>query len=187
MKRCPQCATQKPRAEFYQNRSQSDGLTTQCKVCCKANAAARREAKPEVTRAETKAAWATRGRQYTLNRREAKQRYLAENATQIAAQQSDYRKANLSNGAANTARHRAAKHLATPSWANHRYIALFYEMAKLEAQRVGKPVEVDHIVPLQSPLVCGLHCEHNLQLLFRSANRSKANRVWPDMPTQHQE
>jgi hypothetical protein len=36
--------------------------------------------------------------------------------------------------------------------------------------------------PLNHPLVCGLHCEHNLQLLTREANAAKRNRWWPDMP-----
>ena len=182
MKRCPQCATHKLRAEFYRNRTQSDGFSTQCKDCCKANAAARRKAKPEVTRAETSAAWAAKGKQYTLNRKEAKQRYLADNAEQIKASLRRYRQANRPALAALRAKARAAKCLATPAWAGKNYIALFYELAKLEALRIGEHVEVDHIVPLQSPLVCGLHCEHNLQLLVRKANRSKGNRAWPDMP-----
>jgi len=30
--------------------------------------------------------------------------------------------------------------------------------------------------------VCGLHVEHNLQVIPRSVNQSKNNRRWPDMP-----
>jgi hypothetical protein len=41
---------------------------------------------------------------------------------------------------------------------------------------------VDHIVPLVSKFVCGLHCEANLQLLPGPENQRKGNRVWPDMP-----
>lgn len=43
-------------------------------------------------------------------------------------------------------------------------------------------LEVDHIVPINSKLVCGLHCVDNFQMLTRSENASKGNRYWPDMP-----
>jgi hypothetical protein len=41
---------------------------------------------------------------------------------------------------------------------------------------------VDHVVPLKSPLVCGLHCEANLELIPANDNFRKGNRHWPDMP-----
>lgn len=72
-------------------------------------------------------------------------------------------------------RRRAASKKARPKWAKQRYIDLFYKMAVEESIRIGQPVEVDHIVPLIHPLVCGLHCEFNLQLLTKRANRCKGN------------
>jgi len=71
----------------------------------------------------------------------------------------------------------AIKKQAMPSWAKQGYIDLFYKLAVIEAARIGAAVEVDHIVPLQSDLVCGLHCEDNLQLLTRKVNMSKGNRL----------
>jgi hypothetical protein len=168
--------------EFYKNKAQWDGLSVQCKACCKSNAAQRRIDKPEVTREEVRQAWKRNGREYEAVRRDTKRKYRAENAETLKKYFEVYRKANRPKVAANRAKARAARKLATPSWANQSYIALFYEMAKLESERISVPVEVDHIVPLQSDIVCGLHCEHNLQLLSAYDNRAKGNRVWPDMP-----
>ena len=65
----------------------------------------------------------------------------------------------------------------TPPWANQKYIKLFYEIAQLETKATGRKVEVDHIYPINGKDVCGLHCEHNLQLRFKSDNSRKCNRV----------
>ena len=64
----------------------------------------------------------------------------------------------------------------TPPWADADKIALIYSMAR----KYG--FEVDHVVPIQSKLVCGLHVWENLQLLSPSENRKKLNVRWPDMP-----
>lgn len=63
-----------------------------------------------------------------------------------------------------------------PSWQNQTDINEYYKAAK----QIN--LEVDHIVPINSDLVCGLHCIDNFQLLTRSENASKGNRYWPDMP-----
>ena len=57
-----------------------------------------------------------------------------------------------------------------------------YQLAMLRSQATGVPHEVDHTVPLKSPLVCGLHSEFNLRVITASQNRSKRNYYWPDMP-----
>jgi len=72
------------------------------------------------------------------------------------------------------AKRKAQKLNATPIWANSICIAQLYK-------ECPEGSHVDHIVPLRSRLVCGLHCEDNMQYLTMSVNLSKGNRYWPDM------
>lgn len=56
------------------------------------------------------------------------------------------------------------------------------ELCKFREQATGFPWEVDHVVPLLSDKVCGLHKWTNFAVIPASVNRSKQNRYWPDMP-----
>ena len=76
----------------------------------------------------------------------------------------------------------AKKKMATPSWFDKEAVRdLHAEAVRLESL-TGISFHVDHIVPIKSDLVCGLHWHGNMQLLPASANQSKSNRYWPDMP-----
>jgi len=76
----------------------------------------------------------------------------------------------------------AQKKGATPRWANKFIMQEIYHLSWLRTRVTGLQFHVDHIVPLNSPLVCGLHVEHNLQILDGGSNVAKSNRSWPDMP-----
>lgn len=65
---------------------------------------------------------------------------------------------------------------ATPAWADKAMINKVYEKSKCFG------MAVDHIVPIMSKIVCGLHVWDNLQLLEKGENSAKSNRHWPDMP-----
>ncbi len=69
-----------------------------------------------------------------------------------------------------------------PAWADDFMILEMYDLARRRTESTGIVWEVDHIVPLQSRLVCGLHIEHNLRVVPRKVNREKGNLMWPDHP-----
>lgn len=85
-------------------------------------------------------------------------------------------------GAARTMKRYAAKLQAIPPWADLDAIKALYKLASDLTASTGVPHHVDHIVPLQSKYVCGLHVEANLQVLPSSINQRKSNRIWPDCP-----
>jgi hypothetical protein len=106
--------------------------------------------------------------------------YNKNNRDKILAKQKIYQKKHLDRWNANKARRKATKLQATPLWADNKAISGLYKLASL-FNKTGINLHVDHIIPLQSDVVCGLHCEANLQLLPSSDNISKGNRWWPDM------
>lgn len=93
-----------------------------------------------------------------------------------------YRKKNPGKLQAHKAARRARKLQATPGWADLARISKIYQLANMEKQLTGSNVNVDHIVPLNSKLVCGLHVHYNLQITTDLYNFRKSNRKWPDMP-----
>ena len=73
---------------------------------------------------------------------------------------------------AGEAAHRALKIKAKPKWLSKdqvEEINFFYKNRK-------KGYQVDHIVPLNSDVVCGLHVAWNLQHLTKSENQQKRNK-----------
>lgn len=73
-----------------------------------------------------------------------------------------------------------ARIVATPYWVDMREVRKVYEKAKELTDSTGKKHVVDHDIPLQHPLVCGLHVAKNLQVLTEKQNEAKGNRWMPD-------
>ena len=63
----------------------------------------------------------------------------------------------------------------TPKWADKSKIKELYSKAKNLTKDTGIKYEVDHIIPKRHPIVCGLHVEHNLQIIEKTHNIQKTN------------
>ena len=117
-----------------------------------------------------------------LKRKEACARYYQRHKDAVKARNLAWRLKNPDASMAVLAKRRAAQKKATPAWANNFFIQEAYRLAVLRTKMFGFKWDVDHIVPLQSKLVCGLHTHTNLQVIPRVDNVRKSNRHWPDMP-----
>lgn len=71
---------------------------------------------------------------------------------------------------------------AWPDWcAAHPGFKVVYDEAK-RRRAAGEDVHADHIVPICSEIVCGLHVPWNLQVMGARENLQKSNKWWPDHP-----
>jgi hypothetical protein len=113
---------------------------------------------------------------------ERAKQYYQETKPERAAAMRKWQRENAGKVNAYCAERNTRKLQASPKWADKDAIKEKYEEAAFLTDILGEPYHVDHIVPLKSPFVCGLHVEFNLQVIPGSENCSKQNRHWPDMP-----
>jgi 5-methylcytosine-specific restriction endonuclease McrA len=109
----------------------------------------------------------------------AKARYREKNRESLRAAGREYVKSNRDKQAAALAKYRAAKLRATPSWASLFAIKDIYKESRRLTVSTGIKHHVDHVIPLVSDEVCGLHVEWNLIIITARENQVKGNRDWP--------
>lgn len=74
-----------------------------------------------------------------------------------------------------------ALYTAWPNWGDDAAVKEIYKQSRAR-RKAGYEVHVDHIVPLLSKIVCGLHVSWNLQIIDKMENLRKGNKWWPDHP-----
>lgn len=115
---------------------------------------------------------------YEQNTEEMKQyqtEYYYNNRELILENKKDYLKENRPEFTARNAKRRATKMQATPKWCEYDKIKELYNAAAILTES-GVEHHVDHIIPLQNDIVCGLHCISNLQVLTADENLKKGNK-----------
>ncbi len=197
LRRCPACGSDKPESEFFPRR-----VTNRCRPCLAeykrqhyiANAEAYKERAKQARLRDVEAyRAAAKARSKSdpkapLRKAEYKQRhkervkaqaaqYRIRHADHIRESIKDWRSRNKHKLCHYAAVRRVAKGRATPKWSNQSIVESLYGLAAVWSKAMGIQYEVDHIIPIQHPLVCGLHCEANLQVLPMSANRRKSNKI----------
>jgi hypothetical protein len=153
----------------------------------------------ECMKVEWKEAAATRAAYFTeYNKREdvkdKKNEWYVANREQVIAaaktcppalrrQYQDTWKANNTLWVRADTKARRRKHReATPPWLSAKQKAEIREMYKtaITMTRItGEQYVVDHIVPLRSEVVCGLHVPWNLRVITREENLKKSNKLAP--------
>lgn len=186
-KSCSKCKLEKPISEFFKIKKGPGGLGSYCKLCHRATQSkeAKYAARLRYRARHIDSEKVREQAYYESNKEQINQRTLAyyhQNKEQRLAKMSEYRKSprGLAKNRLAALKRLRDIDIATPKWANKKSIEQIYEQATL-LQQDGIPREVDHIIPLHSKRVCGLHVESNLQILTKKENsdkRCKFNEEW---------
>lgn len=156
---CSKCAEDRPMEAFR-------GRGRQCRVCLAAASKAWRAQHPEKFRQSV-----AQYRARVPDDRKRRAPWNQANKDRIKRHGKAYAAKHPDAIRASRAAYRAAKKNATPVWADKSAIRAIYA----EAVRLG--MAVDHIHPLTHSKLCGLHVPWNLQLLSKSDNSRKGNRL----------
>lgn len=188
-KRCPVCAgihrksrVDRANKEYYRDNKESE----------KARSAADRKANPERTKAARKAwieanpdrfaqmqrDWKEENKEHRAEYRRNQYQKTKERENALAR---EWKKNNPEAAFGLNMKRAAAKLQAIPFWVDFNKIKSIYVEAKRITADTGIPHNVDHIMPLQSKFVCGLHIETNLRVITKSENHSKKNKFLPDL------
>lgn len=194
-KHCSKCNITKNITEFAKNKNRKDGLNGFCKICVNSYRIGNEKYRIKKIEAHKRdrernnarsAAWRKENKEYAKNYMTewiVNNKHIKSMSDRLWKQKNkEYiRTAYKDRKIADNAKRQAIKLKAIPKWADINEINRIYKNAQ-ELRKNGILAEVDHIVPIRSKIVCGLHVIDNLQILTRKENAKKGNRYWPQMP-----
>jgi hypothetical protein len=171
MKNCSKCKLIKQLSEFSPDKRTATGCQSRCKVCMAEHRRIKHLENPEHYR-KLVAESVKRNYQKKLA---SNQQYRQNNSEKVKFWKQKDREINRVRVLSDGAFRRAKKLQRTPQWANKQHIQEYYETAQGLSMMTGEWYHVDHIVPLLGKNVCGLHVEHNLQIITAKENLKKGN------------
>lgn len=152
-----------------------------CIECLKEDWTADNERRKALPKSE--AAKAAGKRYYERNKEAVKARAAARPNTEKAAARKKHKVANPELYKALTSVRKRRHRAATPKWVGAEEKKAIRQMY-LEAQRLtkltGERYVVDHVYPLISDEICGLHTLRNLRIMTQAENLIKSNKM-PDL------
>ena len=175
IKKCKKCNTEKLRTEFYKASKELDGLMYTCKDCYKIVDRKRRLKHAD----KEKSRHAKYSKENPEKEREKYRRWYKNNSEKASAKAKRYYLKNLDKNAAKSSKRRAQMANACVSWADTDKIQAIYSKCRQISDETGIEHHVDHIIPIKSDFVCGLHVENNLRILTGFENQSKHNNFEP--------
>ena len=174
MRTCTCCCEAKPLDCFYYH-AKRGRYEARCKDCFKAKARTYADTNREAVRESNRVAGAKFREANREHERARLREYARANSDLYAVRNKVWRETNPHLKAAKEAHRRASKSRATPPWADSKAIKAIYEEAARLSKETGVQMHVDHVVPLKSDIVCGLHCEANLRVVSAAENLRKSN------------
>lgn len=173
---CSKCDIEMPVSDFHKCKGGRFGVRSDCKFCSIARVKAHAAKKADHIKDYK--------RRYREENQDRVKSYAAEwrdkNRSHISAYAASHGKIRLTERAAGQAKRRARKLNATPPWYGELDEFVMREAAdlcRLRELATGFAWQVDHMVPLQAKLACGLHCAANVQVIPAALNTAKLNRL----------
>lgn len=175
MKTCVSCKKEYPKTSehfFYRNKLKG-WLSSWCKSCRKLNRVRTSERELEMQRLRRGDSKRVEGVAYFINRcricstTEMMPRTIYCNTCRAEKNRNQKRY--------DKALYKSRLRKAKPPWANAFFLREIYSLARLRTKLTGIEWHVDHIIPLSSKHVCGLHVHDNLQVIPAVSNLIKSN------------
>ena len=202
MKKCTSCNIEKDLSEFAPQKLGKYGVTSKCRPCRAAQVSEWAKNNREKC-AEKLRRWRAKNKQrsrdcnrayYKANRqkrirsviewqkRNPESKLVCNSVYRARNQEKlkEWRRRNRGAVAEMSRERESTKSMATPKWLSKEHklcMKSFYELSNRVGLCIGVKHNVDHVMPLKSSILCGLHVPWNLQVLPARINAKKKNKI----------